>query len=249
MNYSQIAVIDFETTGLNPQTDYPIEVAVGIYKKSPLGYIKTKRYQQLIKLPEGVEVPQYITDLTGLTTEKLNTEGIESYIVITFLNDMFTDDTLFVAHNANFDLGFLAKHFRIEVDNFLCTRTVEVLLNPHMSASLKDAYKRYYPESTGEQTHRAQDDIEMTYELLCGQLQRLSEGEVDFFINKMVNMPDRDIKYYPPSATTLDFTINYVSRTSYDALQNQLWEAQQRIAELESSAPAEPTEPTIEVTE
>ncbi|QFG05898.1 DnaQ-like exonuclease [Bacillus phage 276BB001] len=223
MNYSQIVVIDFETTGLNPQTDYPTEIAIDVYERVGLGgFTLRTSIQRLIELPQGVEIPAKITELTGLTTEKVRAEGVHKGEILDFLENEVNHDALFVAHNANFDLGFLYYHFGVEPLNFLCTRTIEVLTDPHFSASLKDAYKRYYPVSTNEQTHRASDDTKMTYELLEGQLRY--GVNVEFFVNLMVNMPDRELKFVPVEATVLDFTKKYVSRSEYEKLQKELEE-------------------------
>jgi DNA polymerase III subunit epsilon len=205
---NSIAVLDFETTGLSPENDHPTEVAV--YKITIhdfLGVVE-QAYNTKIKLPEGVEVPEFITKLNGLTTEELNREGEEKYNVKEMLETLIDDKTLVVAHNANFDLGFLFYHFGIEPAHFMCTRTIEFLTNPHLSCSLKDVHPRYAPESF-EQTHRAFDDVGMTLEVFNYQIALHGNEAMMFFKNKMVNLPDREMVYEPRNAIVLDFTKKY----------------------------------------
>src|SRR5699024_8496300 len=156
----------FETTGLSPDEDYPTEV--GVLLADGIKPIKT--FSSLIKLPEGVKVPEFITNLTGLTTEKVNTEGTDKEVIKEELLDMIDDNTntLVVAHNANFDLGFLYHHFGIKPKNFMCTRTIEFLTNPQQSTSLEPTYKRYFGEI--EQEHRALFDVYMTLDVLDAQM-------------------------------------------------------------------------------
>jgi DNA polymerase III subunit epsilon len=211
LGINSVAVLDFETTGLNPQTDYPTEVAVYKVKASPFGY-KELKYSSKIKLPEGVEVPEFITQLNGLTTEELNATGADPQEVKDKLNSFIDDETLVVAHNANFDLGFLYYHFGMEPEHFMCTRTIEFLTAPHLSCSLKDVYPRYYPEEAKEQTHRALDDVEMTIEVFSAQIGVHGNEAMFFFKNKIVNLPDRELVFTPRNAKVLDFTQKYARK-------------------------------------
>ncbi|QCK84089.1 3'-5' exonuclease [Geobacillus kaustophilus NBRC 102445] len=197
----KIVVFDFETTGLNPQNDYPIELALLItdFKDTH------KEYSSKIKLPRGVKLPPFITNLTGLTEEDLQQKGKDLEEVkqdILSLIDIEKD--LFVAHNANFDLGFLYHHFGIAPKRFVCTRTIEFLTNPHENCSLKNTYARYYGEK--EQTHRALDDVKMTLEVLKSHFEHHGEYAMVFFVNKIVQTPERNLVFVPENATVLDFT-------------------------------------------
>ena len=146
-----VAFIDFETTGLDPKENYPTEIAikkVGISKLTAQPYVK--EYQTMIKLPEGVEISEFIQKLTGLTTEMVNSEGKDITEVIPEVQDLIDNDTLVVAQSANFDLGYLAEHFGIEPDHFMCTKTIEFFTAPHLSTKLNDTHERYAPEVTFE---------------------------------------------------------------------------------------------------
>jgi DNA polymerase III subunit epsilon len=197
-----LVAIDFETTGLNPREDYPIEV--GIYKYDGDTGVE-KVYSLQIKLPQGVSLPPFITELTGLTEEELNLKGMSLEEVKAILDDILDPEIdVVVAHNANFDLGFLWYHFNIAPKYFFCTRTIEFLTNPHLGCSLKNTYARYYGEQ--EQTHRALDDVMMTLKVLKAQTERHGLEAMMFFLNKIVQTPERNLVFVPENATVLDFT-------------------------------------------
>lgn len=209
--YKAVAVVDFETSGLDPKQEYPIEVAV--FKKYMDGENSQNNheevYSSLIKLPNNVELSEFITNFTGLTTEKVNTSGKELGEVQHILKELLKDDTLVVAHNASFDLGYLFHHFQIEPKGFLCTRTIEFLTNPDKSSSLEPTYSRYFGEV--KQSHRALGDVFMTMELL--EKHHAVHGEaINFFLNKMVITPERGLLYTPNNATVLDFDKQFIKK-------------------------------------
>lgn len=209
--YKAVAVIDFETTGLDPNNEYPIEVAAlkKYIDNQNSGEDQEEVYSSLIKLPTNVELSDFIKELTGLTTEIVNECGKELKEVKHFLNELLKDDTLVVAHNANFDLGYLFHHFQIEVKDFLCTRTIEFLTNPDKSCSLEPTYSRYF--GNVKQSHRALSDVFMTMELLEKHYEIHGEG-INFFLNKMVNTPERGLLYTPSNATVLDFDKQFIKK-------------------------------------
>lgn len=198
---NNVIVLDFETTGLSPVKDYPTEVGFLLYN---LEFMSEMTYSSMIKLPKGVEIPEFITELTGLTTEKVNNEGADKEKIRKKLFSLINDKTLFVAHNANFDLGFLQHHFGIEPKYFMCTRTIEFFTNPEYPLSLEATYERYLGKFV--QKHRALADVQMTFEVFKNQ-KEVHDFKMDFFLNKMVVTPERGLVYYPDNANVLDYTI------------------------------------------
>jgi DNA polymerase III subunit epsilon len=233
--YSAVLVLDFETTGLSPQENYPTEVAV-----KRIDWRGVTDYSSMIMLPEGVEIPEKITELTGLTTEKVNSEGAEKEGVLVNLMRLIDENTLVVGHNVNFDLGFLFHHFGIEPAHFMCTRTIEILTAPHLNASLQNVYDRYFPEKR-VQEHRAMSDVEMTSHVLEKQVDLIGKEAIQFFRNRIVHMPDRDLVYTPHNAIVLDFAQKYDSVHTTDKLRKKAFNCEllldsceMLIAEMES---------------
>lgn len=114
-----ILVFDTETTGLIPKS-----------KDSPIPYITQlsfivydtqdnqirSMFDSYIQLPKGIEIPQIVTDLTGITNEKCDTGiPIEQAISI-FYHTMILCDCI-IAHNIDFDIQMI----NIEVERNIGT--------------------------------------------------------------------------------------------------------------------------------
>ena len=98
------AIVDIETTGGNPLYDRITEVAIIIHD----GFRKTGDYHTLIN-PER-PIPSFITGLTGITA-KMVAEAPTFDKVADELNHLLSDK-IFIAHNVNFDYGFLREEFK-----------------------------------------------------------------------------------------------------------------------------------------
>lgn len=223
-----IAFIDFETTGLDPKENHPTEIAikkVGVSKLTGQPYVK--EYESMIKLPEGVEISEFIQNLTGLTTEKVNSEGKAIEEIIPEVQNLIDNETLVVAQSANFDLGYLAVHFGIEPEHFMDTKAIEFFTAPHLSTKLNDVHERYAPEVTFEQTHRAMDDVNMLMDIFNGQVGVHGNDAMMFFKNKIVIPPERPLVYHPAHAVYLDYSQKYVSSKTHDKLKEELETAQE----------------------
>jgi len=97
------AVVDIETTGGNPIYHDITEIAIIIMDKNRVidEYTTLVRPKQLI--------PAFITSLTGITNEMVRDAPTFEEIADTV--DKMLSDNIFVAHNVNFDYGFIKKQF------------------------------------------------------------------------------------------------------------------------------------------
>ncbi len=130
----------------------------------------TEEYDKFIKIDEPL--PPKITQITSITDEMLNSEGVPEEVIADDLKQRLTADTLMVAHNTPFDLSFiyylLKRHFSDEADeivaslNWLDTYTVfkDRKAYPH---KLIDAVHYYGIEEVN--FHRAIDDTKALYEV------------------------------------------------------------------------------------
>lgn len=115
----QYVVLDLETTGLEPKSDQIIELAAVLIDGS--GKV-LDQYESLIQIDR--ELPPEITDLTSITKDHLAVAGKPlSQVLREFL--CFSGDRLLVAHNAEFDFGFLLpalSRYGIAIGNeYVCT--------------------------------------------------------------------------------------------------------------------------------
>lgn len=163
-------VIDFETTGLERETNQVIEV--GAYKVQYTGdneLLEIDKYWTYVKLEEGRELSDFIKEYTGITEDNLS-GGVSELEAMRHLASMVDEDTVVVAQFVPFDFGYMEK-FGFEPDKFLCTRTLTNFAEPNESASLGVTCERN--GISLKNAHTALADAKATVELL--EI-RLSQG-------------------------------------------------------------------------
>lgn len=194
LTYSKILVFDFETTGLSPMSENIIEVGAILYTKQNDQYVIEKEFNALIK--QEKPITDFISNLTHITNEMLNKDGIEEELAFREFDQMIDDDTLLVAYNLSFDIGFLLKlyqkyvfrNYSIPFDILDCMAVYKDRYPfPHRLESAAATF-----EIENENAHRASDDARTTFEVLM-KLQ-----EQDDNLNLYVNVLGYNPKYRPP---------------------------------------------------
>ena len=161
--HAECVVFDIETTGLSVQNCKITEIgAVKIKNGEVLG-----RFNTFVD-PE-VPIPADIVELTGITDEMV--KGAPKYpeALKAFFDFVGNDPTkeiqpLLIAHNANFDIGFI-RHFAKEAglpfeNPYLDTLALSRYINPDLNKHTLDAIANAY--NLGDfNHHRACDDAEM----------------------------------------------------------------------------------------
>jgi len=160
----RIAVIDFETTGLSPNSSCrATEIAVVMLENGRI----VERYQSLMNA--GVRVPAFIEQLTGISNAMLRTAP-PAERVMEEVNE-FVGCTPLLAHNASFDQKFwdfeLGRIKRTRLQNFACSLLLARRLMPaapnHKLGTLTSFARLPH---TG-QAHRAMADAEMAANLMA----------------------------------------------------------------------------------
>ena len=101
-NRQKFCVIDIETNGSKPEQSQVIEVgAIILQNGKPIDHFES--------LVECTYLPEYISRITGITLSDL-ADAPSRLEVLTKLKE-FIGDSIFVAHNANFDYSFLNYSF------------------------------------------------------------------------------------------------------------------------------------------
>ncbi len=157
------AVIDFETTGLSPQDDRIIEVAVVRVHNHEI----VDTFSQL--MDPGFRIPSYITELTGISTSIVKDKPKPEKVMPKL--QKFIGDHPCVAHNASFDERFfMAEMRRARVSSetpFLCSMLLARRLvqdsDNHKLGTLVQHLGLEKP--AGMRAHRALADSLMTVEL------------------------------------------------------------------------------------
>ncbi len=101
----EFVVFDIETTGLNSHVDRITEI----------GAVKLKGGQIIDRFSTfvnpGIPIPSMIVKLTGITDEMVRTAPHIEQVLPDFME--FIQGSVLVAHNANFDVGFIKHNARL----------------------------------------------------------------------------------------------------------------------------------------
>lgn len=105
-------VFDLETTGLSAENDRIIEIGAVKVKNGKI----LERYSKFVN-PKRI-IPEKIVELTHITQDMVKNEPGEEVLIPEFVD--FIGDSVLVAHNANFDVGFLnsaCKRLNLNLEN------------------------------------------------------------------------------------------------------------------------------------
>ena len=172
----EMVVFDLETTGLSNRTSKIIEI----------GAVKIKNGEIIDTLDIFVDpecqIPPEITDLTSITDEIVKGAPKEKEAMEIFFN--FVGDDLLIAHNANFDVGFIrvaAERQGIPFSNtFLDTVGLSKYVNPELKNHKLDTIAKHYKLEDFHH-HRASDDAATLARIFFVMQERLrSEGIFNF---------------------------------------------------------------------
>ena len=103
--YKALVVFDTETSGLDFDSDQIIELAALRVERTATGGLRIAgKMDSFIKLPEGEALPENIVSLTGITDERLQTEGVQPAKAAGQIAKLMQNGpTLMIALNAQFD--------------------------------------------------------------------------------------------------------------------------------------------------
>jgi DNA polymerase-3 subunit epsilon len=170
---SPFYVIDFETTGFNPQlSDRAIEVAV---VKVIDGEIED-HFQSLLN-PHR-HVPYGITDFTGISQEMV--DGAPSSSSVMTKLKRYIGKSPLIAHNAPFDRRFFRKEMELAglnpVNDFLCTIRLARKAYPEAPKYSLSSLVEYIGIDSPESYHRALADATATSNLFI-KIQHIIEND------------------------------------------------------------------------
>jgi DNA polymerase III subunit epsilon len=170
---ADLVVVDVETTGwLDDQASITEIGAVRLSPGRPAAEFSTL-------VNPGVPIPAHITALTGITDAMVHDAPVISEALPRFLE--FADGSVIAAHNAPFDVGFLAAAChacgvswrpRAVIDTVALSRLV---LGPQEVPDHKlSTLASHFAASAGP-CHRALEDAKATVDVLAGLLGLVAE--------------------------------------------------------------------------
>jgi DNA polymerase III epsilon subunit family exonuclease len=156
-----IVVFDLETTGLDPREDGIIEIGgIKLRNMEPV-----EEFSSLVKPSRPIS--EQITTLTGITNEELVDAPSIKTVLPAFLD--FFSDSILIAHNAEFDIGFLTATcsrlgYQLHWPS-LCTLKMSRAMLPDLPSKNLDSLAQHY-QLRFESRHRSIGDIKVTVEVL-----------------------------------------------------------------------------------
>ncbi len=175
---AETIVFDIETTGLSVQN----------CKITEIGAVKIKNGKIIDTFntfvdPE-VPIPEEIVQLTSITDEMVKGAPKVEEALVMFLNFVGGEHKLLVAHNADFDTGFIryaAKECGITFNNpYLDTVALSRYINPSLKKHKLDTLAEYY-ELGDFNHHRACDDAAMLAEIYFKMIKSMREQDIKSF--------------------------------------------------------------------
>ena len=181
-------VVDIETTGNGYKGSKITEISIFVFD----GKVIVDEFTSLVN-PEQ-NIPAFITNLTGITNAMVR--NAPKFYEIAKKIEEITKDTIFVAHNVNFDYNIIYEEFKSLGFSFkrkkLCTVRLSRKLIPGLSSySLGNICTSENIPINGR--HRAKGDAEATTELF----RRLIERDTNFTINSFLNPKSRQATLPP----------------------------------------------------
>ena len=169
--HTTYCVLDLETTGLSFRTEKITEI--GIMKMNEQGEV-IDEFECFVN-PEK-PIPQRVVEVTNITDEMVKDAETIDKVMPKVLD--FVGDSVIVAHNADFDVGFLkynAKQLGLSLDN-------TYLDTLRLAKDLFPDYKKYklgiIAENLGIEVivaHRALDDVDTTVKVFRVMLDMLEK--------------------------------------------------------------------------
>jgi len=184
-------VLDIEATGGNPTAEKIIEVAMFQVRDGRI----LDFYHVLIN-PQK-KIPLFISALTGITDEMLADKPTFQEVGEELLS--FIGDSVLVAHNAQFDIGFLRaecgnNHFATLQNGSICTRKLSRRVFPWLPGFNLDTVARFLGIDIRDR-HRAYGDALATCAILNTSIDYLAQcginylGELYSLAGGKINLP------------------------------------------------------------
>ena len=174
------SIVDIETTGGKFNQEKITEIA--IFKIKNDGDISV--YHQLINPKKKIQL--FVEKLTGLNNDMLKNKPVFEEIAGDIYD--FTKNSVFVAHNVNFDFRVLRNEFSQMGRKFdrdlLCTIELSKKVFPDMkSYSLGKLVSNLGIKIKNR--HRADGDAKATLDLFILLKSKISQKELDMYIKKV----------------------------------------------------------------
>jgi len=195
INIPEIVALDIETTGLNPEIDRIIEIALLKFKNFEI----IEKFVQLI----NPEIEEFYS-ISGIKSQDVKFAPKFKDVVENVYN--FMEGKIILSHNAKFDISFLKNEFKRSNFLFPEIKIIDTLLIAKRffyfeSNSLDNLSKNLNIKRFAK--HRAEDDARATFEIFKSFCEKIEDKyqvdliqEMTFDIDQIINRIYYDLEIY-----------------------------------------------------
>lgn len=177
-------VFDIETTGFSPVKDRIIEIGAVKIRGGEI----VDRFSTFVN--PGIPIPFEIEQLTSIRDDMVMGYDSIEVILPQFIEFIGGNDTVMVAHNANFDMSFIRENMKRQgmecVYNYIDTVGIARMMLPLQNKHTLDAVAKSLGVSLLNH-HRAVDDAECTALIFIKLIEKLHHDKIETFaeLNKL----------------------------------------------------------------
>ena len=169
IGFNNFIALDLETTGLDKNKDEIIEISALRFIDGEL----SDEFTTLVKPKRSI--PKKITNITGINDSLVSDAPIIDEVLDNFIS--FIDDSIIVAHNAEFDIGFIEEcvkkyskksNIKSICDTLLLSRSFLFFLDKFNLEYLSNIFELEHKDA-----HRARSDALNTGKIFLQLIQQI----------------------------------------------------------------------------
>ncbi|MFA7682279.1 MAG: 3'-5' exonuclease, partial [Candidatus Peribacteraceae bacterium] len=177
--FPPLTVFDVETTGLDPRRGHRIIEIAGVRVEN--GIIQEEHAFVSLVNPER-PIPPEAAQINHIREEDVQKAPTIDQVLPQFLS--FASGSMLVAHNADFDMGFLLREKElcwgyVELPECLCTMRLSQAVYPHEFRHSLDVVSQRLGLELPKERHRALPDVVLTAKALLIMIQTGKITSVD----------------------------------------------------------------------
>ena len=198
-----IVAYDVETTGLNPQKDFIIQLVLKKIDSKSLEVIDTREWY--IQPIHTYEISAQAQEKHGITKEFLKTHGVSLKDIAQEVLDFFEDCDVLTYNGNSFDVSFLYSNLKQVGYEFDISDRIfydAFLMYKKLHPSTLEAVYEYYTGKELEGAHNAFNDVDATIEIFKHLHQGLGDKWEGLTRDEMTQMDENKI-YSPEKSITI----------------------------------------------
>lgn len=192
-------IVDVETTGGSPNFSRIIEIGILRIEHGEV----VEKFKSFVN--PGIPIPEFIAGYTGITDRMVKNAPSFTEIAEEIL--CLFESSVLVAHNSNFDYGFLRSEFMragfvFNADTLCTLRLSRALFPEHKHHNLSAIIKRY--DFTCKNRHRAFDDANVLWQFLNFIMSCFSKERINTILERVLRKIPSKKQHKMPEKMSLE---------------------------------------------